>query len=64
MLHRLFASVRMDIWFEKNGETVAEAREWFAVPLQIIDEAIKLIESGSIKNYEYDADAQVLKLRS
>lgn len=37
MLHRLFASVRMDIWFEKNGKPVAEAREWFAVPLQIID---------------------------
>ncbi len=64
MLHRLFAGARLDVWFERNGVTVAEANEWFAVPLQVIDDAIGLIETGAITNYEYDVDAQVLTLRS
>ena len=64
LLHRLFSGVRLDIWFEQMGTTVAEAREWFSVPLPIIDEAIGLIETEAIKNYEYDADAQAMKLRS
>ncbi len=64
MLHRLFAGARLDVWFERNGVTVAEANEWFAVPLQVIDDAIGLIGTGAITNYEYDVDAQVLTLRS
>lgn len=64
LLHRLFARVRLDIWFERSGRTVAEAKEWFVVPLQVIDEAIGLIETEAITNYEYDHDAQALNLRS
>jgi hypothetical protein len=64
LLHRLFSGVRLDVWFEQRGATVAEANEWFVVPLKAIDEAILLIESEAIKDYEYDADVQVMKLRS
>jgi hypothetical protein len=64
MLHRLFADARLDVWFDKQGKTVAEAREWFAVPLKAIDEAIGLIETEAITNYEYDPEAQAMKLRS
>lgn len=51
-------------WFDKDGETIAEAREWFAVPLEAFDEAIHLIESEAIQNYEYDIDLQAMRLRS
>jgi hypothetical protein len=64
LLHRLFSDVRLDVWFEQHGATVAEANEWFAVPLKVIDEAIGLIETEAIKDYVYDADLQALKLRS
>jgi len=64
MLHRLFAGARLDVWFEREGVTVAEAKEWFAVPLEVIDEAIGLINTGAIANYEYDVEGQVLKLRA
>jgi hypothetical protein len=64
LLHRLFSSVRLDVWFEQRGVTVTEANEWFVVPLKAIDEAVSLIETEAIKDYEYDADIQAMKLRS
>jgi hypothetical protein len=63
LLHRVFSAGRLDIWIEREGETIAEAHEWFAVPLQTIDTAISLIESEAIKYYEYDPDSRVMKLR-
>lgn len=63
LLHRLFAAARLDVAFELGGETVAEAHEWFSVPLTVIDEAITLIEAGTITNFEYDPDEQELRLR-
>jgi len=64
LLHRLFSGARLDVWFEQSGMNVAEANEWFAVPLKVIDDAIGLIETEAIKDYEYDAETQVMKLRS
>lgn len=63
MLHRLFAPARIDVWFERNGMTVAEAEEWFAVPFRTIEEAIGLIENDSIVNYMYDPASGELRLK-
>jgi hypothetical protein len=62
LLHRVFSSVRLDVWFEQRGATVAEANEWFVVPLKAIDDAIRLIETEAIKDYEYDVDTQTMRL--
>jgi len=64
LLHRVFADVRLDVGFERDGQTTAEAREWFSVPLEVIDEAIQMIEAETITNYEYDSDEQLLRLRA
>ena len=64
LLHRLFSRVRLDVWFEQRGVTVTEANEWFVVPLKAIDDAVSLIETEAIKDYEYDVDAQTMKLRA
>ncbi len=64
ILHNFFASTRLDIWFERNHQNVAEANEWFDVPVSAIDEAIDLIESESIQSYEYDPEQRRLRLRS
>jgi hypothetical protein len=63
LLHRVFDAVRLDVTYEKDGAKTAEAREWFSVPLDVIDEAIQLIQSESIVNYEYDPETQRLRLR-
>jgi hypothetical protein len=64
ILHSFFASVRLDIWFEQSDHIIAEANEWFDVPLSAIDEAIALIQSEGIQSYEYDPHGGRIKLRS
>ena len=64
MLHDLFAPARLDIWFEQDGHAVADANEWFSVPLETIKEAIELINAETIVNYEYDPGNQSFKLRA
>lgn len=64
MLHSFFASARLDTWFEQNHQIVAEANEWFDVPLSAIDEAMELIQSEGIQSYAYDPDKRSIKLRS
>lgn len=63
LLHRLFAPARIDAWFERDGKTIAEANEWFAVPFSLIDQAIGLIENGAIVNHEYKSDPPSLRLK-
>lgn len=54
LLHRFFAPGRLDITItDRFGNPVAP-REWFQVPLFIIDEAIERIRDGSITDYRYD----------
>lgn len=62
LLHKFFASARLDVWFDHNGKTVAEANEWFDVPIEAIDEAITLIENDAITSYEYDADHRSIRV--
>jgi hypothetical protein len=64
LLHRFFSDARLDAWFEREGVTGAEAREWFSVPIDVIDQAIKLIEAESIQSYEYDREERTIRLQS
>ena len=53
LLHRFFGEVclNVDIYDDKGGRITP--REWFVVPLPIIDKVIDLILSGDIVNYSY-----------
>lgn len=54
LLHRFFAETCLDIdLYDKSGNRYIP-REWFVVPLSVIDEVIKLILNGNIVNYKYD----------
>jgi len=64
ILHRLFAPARIDAWFERDGVTVAETKEWFAVPFSTIEEAIQMIENGTVVNFTYDPVSRELRLKS
>jgi len=62
LLHDFFAEARLDIWFERQGKKVSQANEWFDVSYNLIDEAIDLINSGTIGNYYYDRDTEQIVL--
>ena len=64
LLHRFFAAARIDAWFERADLPVADVREWFSVPREAIAEAVELVGSEGIQNYEYDPDERRIKLRS
>ena len=63
LLHRVFAPARLQLsQVGPKGKTY-EPSEWFTVPLPVINQAIDLIMSGEIIDYEYDAAQQKLNRR-
>ncbi len=54
LLHRFFAPGRLEITITDRFGKPVSPREWFQVPLFVIDEAIERIRDGSITDYRYD----------
>lgn len=54
LIHRIFSPANLDIKIQDRFGNPVVAREWFLVPLFVIDEAVEKIRDGSIKNYIYD----------
>lgn len=60
LLHRLFAAVCLDIdLYDADGKRFIP-REWFVVPLNVINEAVELFISGGIVNYKFDINKNEL----
>ncbi len=60
LLHRFFGAVCLNIDIHDTKGRRLTPREWFVVPLPIINEAIDLILSGDIVNYKYDSENKVI----
>ena len=54
LLHRFFAEVCLNVDIHDNKGRRITPREWFVVPLPIINEAVDLILNGKIVNYKYN----------
>ncbi len=63
ILPSFFASARLDVPLEQNHQIIAEANEWFDVPLSAIDEAIELVNAEAISSYEHDGTERRIRLR-
>lgn len=61
IIHRLFGGARLDIEIKDRFGTPVVPREWFLVPLFVVDEAIDRIRDGSITNYVYDLGTASLR---
>lgn len=62
LLHKFFASARLDVELKDRFGYEVTPREWFLLPLPIIEEAIKKLIDGTIGEYCYDAhSAQLVK---
>ena len=60
LLHRFFAPACLDIdLFNEKGQRL-NPREWFVVPLEIIEEAIQLILNEQIINYKFDIENGII----
>lgn len=54
VFHRLFGTAQLDLTIEDRFGNPVKPREWFLVPLNIIDEAVRRIQDGSITSVVYD----------
>jgi hypothetical protein len=57
IFHRLFGAVQIDLSIEDHAGRPVRPREWFLVPLQVIDEAVQRILDGSITETVYDPES-------
>ena len=60
ILHRFFESARLDIQINDRFGNPVIPREWFLVPMFIVDEVVEKIRDGIIGNYSYDREAAKL----
>ncbi len=64
LLHKFFSNACLNIdLFDSQGQRITP-REWFIVPIKVINRAIDLILSGCIVSYEYDPIRQLINDRS
>lgn len=57
IFHRIFAPAQLDLTIPDRFGHPVRPREWFLVPLHVIDEAVQHIRDGSITNLVYDPKA-------
>lgn len=60
IIHRVFDPARLDITINDRFGKPVVPREWFLVPLFIVNEAVERIMNGSITKYVYDPQAVAL----
>ena len=60
LFHRLFSPAQLDLVIHDRFGHPVKPKEWFLVPLQVIDEAVKCIRDGSITDLRYDPKTATL----
>lgn len=60
LIHRVFEPAQLEIHIKDRFGNPVVPREWFLVPLFVIDEAVEKIKDGSITDYIYDPKTAAL----
>ena len=62
LIHRLFGAAQLDLTIEDRFGQPVRPKEWFLVPLLVIDDAIGRIRDGTVTDVIYDPATAQLKL--
>jgi len=60
IFHQLFGAAQLDLTIEDRFGHSVKPREWFLVPIHVIDEAVQRIQNGSITQVIYDPQSASL----
>jgi len=60
LIHKFFDAARLDIQINDRFGHPIVPREWFLVPLFVIDEVVEKIKGGTIGKYTYDTESASL----
>lgn len=63
LIHRVFAEAKIDMTIIDDEGIPYTPNEWYSVPLQVIVEAIDMINNKEISEYYYDSDNQTMVRR-
>ncbi len=61
LIHRVFSAACLDLTIEDRFGRPVRPREWFLVPLAVIDDVVDKIRDKSITEFEYDPALASLK---
>ena len=61
LLHKFLAPARIDMEIKDRFGKKVKPKEWFLVPLPVIDRIVELIETKELVNYYYDPASATLK---
>lgn len=65
LIHRVFDPAQLDIEIRDRFGNPVKPREWFLVPLFVVNEVVERIKDGSITQYVYDpTGARLVKVAS
>lgn len=54
LLHKFFSNARLDLELKDRFGAQVEPKEWFLVPLDVIEETIQKLVEGTIENFQYE----------
>lgn len=57
IIHRVFDPSQLDIEIKDRFDNLVKPREWFLVPLFVVNEVVERIKDGTITGYVYDPTA-------
>ena len=60
LIHRVLNSVRYDVEILDRFGKPVRPREWFMVPLPVIDEIVERIGDGTLAAMKYDREEAIL----
>jgi len=63
IIHKIFEPARLDIEIKDRLGNPIAPREWFLVPLFVIDDAVDKIKDGTISDFIYDPELAALRPR-
>lgn len=61
LVHRIFDPARLDIEIKDRFGNPVVPREWFLVPLSVVDDAVERIKDGTIATYRYNPRSAALE---
>jgi hypothetical protein len=63
LLHKFLARARIDLALADRFGGKVQPREWFLVPLPVVEEVVERIKDGSISDYVFDVETASVKRR-
>jgi len=54
LLHRFFGAARLDLEIQDRFGKPVRPREWFLVPLHVVDDVVGKVRDGSLPQFKYE----------